>query len=66
MANDNLKEAKAAKNNGFYTRYHDIERETNACPEYDENMFRGGKLQGEYGSETIKKKQICRVIMMFP
>lgn len=27
MANNNLKEAKAAKNDEFYTQYHDIEIE---------------------------------------
>ena len=29
MANTNLKEAKAAKNDEFYTQFHDIEVETN-------------------------------------
>ena len=32
MANTNLKEAKAAKNDEFYTQFHDIEIEMNATP----------------------------------
>lgn len=41
MANSNLKEAKAAKNDEFYTQFHDIEIEMNAYIEYDPNVFRG-------------------------
>lgn len=41
MANRNLKEAKAAKNDEFYTQYHDIEAEMNAYLEYNPNVFRG-------------------------
>lgn len=41
MANRNLKEAKAAKNDEFYTQYHDIETEMNAYLEYNPNVFRG-------------------------
>ena len=41
MANKNLKEAKAAKNDEFYTQYHDIEAEMNAYLEYNPNVFRG-------------------------
>lgn len=41
MANTNLKEAKAAKNDEFYTQFHDIEVEMNAYLEYDSNVFRG-------------------------
>ena len=41
MANSNLKEAKAAKNDEFYTQFHDIEVEMNAYLEYDPNVFRG-------------------------
>ena len=40
MANSNLKEAKAAKNDEFYTQFHDIEIEMNAYIEYDPNIFR--------------------------
>ncbi len=40
MANRNLKEAKAAKNDEFYTQYHDIEIEMNAYLEYDPDVFR--------------------------
>ena len=41
MANSNLGAAKAARNDEFYTQYHDIEREVNAYLEYDPNVFRG-------------------------
>ena len=41
MANKNLKEAKAAKNDEFYTQYHDIEAEMNAYLEYNPNVFQG-------------------------
>lgn len=41
MANETLSKAKAAKNDEFYTQYHDIEREVEAYLEYDPNVFRG-------------------------
>jgi len=41
MANTNLTQAKNAKNDEFYTQYHDIEREMNAYLEYNPNVFRG-------------------------
>ena len=41
MANSNLKEAKAAKNDEFYTQFHDIEIKMNAYLEYDPDVFRG-------------------------
>lgn len=41
MANTNLKEAKVAKNDEFYTQFHDIEVEMNAYLEYDPDVFRG-------------------------
>ena len=41
MANQNLGDAKRAKNDEFYTQFHDIEREINAYLEYDEDAFRG-------------------------
>ena len=41
MANTNLGDAKAAKNDEFYTQYHDIEYEVNAYIEYDPDVFRG-------------------------
>lgn len=41
MANDNLKAAKAAKNDEFYTQFHDIEAEMNAYLDYDPDVFRG-------------------------
>lgn len=40
MANSNLTNAKNAKNDEFYTQYHDIEKEVNAYLEYDSDVFR--------------------------
>lgn len=39
--NSNLTKAKNAKNDEFYTQYHDIEKEINAYLDYDSNVFRG-------------------------
>ena len=41
MANANLAAARAAKNDEFYTQYHDIEAEMNAYLDYDADVFRG-------------------------
>ena len=41
MANENLGNAKRAKNDEFYTQYHDIEKEINAYLEYDPDVFKG-------------------------
>jgi len=41
MGNQNLKEARAEKNDEFYTQYHDIELELNAYLEYNPDLFRG-------------------------
>ena len=41
MANTNLAAARAAKNDEFYTQYHDIEAEMNAYLDYDAAVFRG-------------------------
>jgi len=41
MANENLSKAKNARNDEFYTQFHDIEKEINAYLEYDPNVFRG-------------------------
>lgn len=41
MANQNLGDAKKAKNDEFYTQFHDIEKEMNAYLEYDESVFTG-------------------------
>ncbi len=38
--NSNLSKAKNAKNDEFYTQYHDIEKEMNAYLDYDEHVFR--------------------------
>ncbi|MBQ1862698.1 MAG: DNA methyltransferase, partial [Clostridia bacterium] len=38
--NDNLGEAKKAKNDEFYTQYGDIEAEMNAYVEYNPDVFR--------------------------
>ena len=40
MANTNLSNAKAAKNDEFYTQYPDIQKEINAYLDYDPNVFR--------------------------
>ena len=40
MANKNLTEAKATKNDEFYTQFHDIEVEMEAYLEYNPNVFR--------------------------
>lgn len=39
MANHNLTKAKNAKNDEFYTQYHDIEKEINAYLDYNPNLF---------------------------
>lgn len=44
MANSNLKDAKNAKNDEFYTQYHDIEKEINAYIEYNPDVFRDKTL----------------------
>lgn len=41
IANSNLTDAKRAKNDEFYTQYHDIEKEIAAYVEYDADVFRG-------------------------
>ncbi len=41
MANQNLTQAKNAKNDEFYTQYYDIEAEINAYLEYNPETFRG-------------------------
>ncbi len=40
MANSNLSEAKNAKNDEFYTQYHDIEKEISAYLEFNPDVFR--------------------------
>ena len=40
MANEQLRAAKAAKNDEFYTQYNDIEAEMNAYVEYNKDVFR--------------------------
>ena len=41
MANESLSRAKEAKNDEFYTQYHDIEKEISAYLEYNPDVFRG-------------------------
>jgi hypothetical protein len=41
VASQNLGDAKKAKNDEFYTQFHDIEKEMNAYLEYDEKVFKG-------------------------
>ena len=40
MANNNLSNAKNAKNDEFYTQYQDIEKEVNAYLEYNPDVFK--------------------------
>jgi hypothetical protein len=40
MANSNLRSAKAAKNDEFYTQYSDIEKEIEAYLEYNPDTFK--------------------------
>jgi len=40
VANDNLGAARKAKNDEFYTQFHDIEKEMNAYLEYNPDVFR--------------------------
>ncbi|MCK9639872.1 MAG: adenine-specific methyltransferase EcoRI family protein [Prolixibacteraceae bacterium] len=40
MANSNLSNAQKAKNDEFYTQYHDIEKEINAYLEFNPDVFR--------------------------
>jgi hypothetical protein len=40
-SNSNLTNAKNAKNDEFYTQYHDIEKEINAYIDYNPDVFRG-------------------------
>jgi hypothetical protein len=40
MANSNLGAAKKAKNDEFYTQYHDIEKEMNAYLDFNQDVFR--------------------------
>lgn len=40
MANSNLGAAKKAKNDEFYTQYHDIEKEMNAYLDYNKDVFK--------------------------
>jgi len=41
MANTNLTEAKRAKEDEFYTQFHDIEKEVSAYLDFDPDVFRG-------------------------
>jgi hypothetical protein len=44
LANENLGDAKRAKNDEFYTQFSDIEKEINAYLEYNEDVFRDKTL----------------------
>lgn len=41
VSNSNLRNANKAKNDEFYTQFHDIEKEINAYLDYNPNIFRG-------------------------
>ena len=40
MAKENLRQARAAKNDEFYTQYADIEKEMNAYLEFNPDVFK--------------------------
>jgi len=44
MANINLADARMAKNDEFYTQYHDIEKEITAYLEYNPDVFQGKSI----------------------
>jgi hypothetical protein len=44
MANSKLTEAKRAKNDEFYTQFHDIEKEISAYLEFNPDVFKGKTL----------------------
>ena len=44
MANENLRDAKKARNDEFYTQYHDIEKEMNAYLDFNKDVFKGKTL----------------------
>ncbi len=44
MANSNLSNAKNAKNDEFYTQYHDIEKEITAYIDYNPDVFKGKSI----------------------
>ena len=66
MANTNLKEAKAAKNDEFYTQFHDIEIEMNAYLEYDPDVFRGKIVLLPCDDHFIKLPPIVRTFEKNP
>jgi len=41
MGNSNLNDARKAKNDEFYTQYHDVEKEVSAYLDYNPDIFRG-------------------------
>jgi len=52
--NSNLTQAKNAKNDEFYTQYHDIEKEINAYLDYDPNVFRGKTILQNFLHRILK------------
>ena len=53
MANENLSKAKEAKNDEFYTQYHDIEKEVSAYLEYNPDVFRGKTVHELYADPYV-------------
>lgn len=52
MANTILNRTMRAKNDEFYTQYHDIEKEINAYLEYNPDVFRGRTILLPIGSPS--------------
>lgn len=61
MANTNLTAAKRAKNDEFYTQYHDIEREMNAYLEFNPNAFRDKTILLPYADPIVTNRKDIRL-----
>ena len=60
MANQNLSNAKMAKNDEFYTQYHDIEIEVNAHLEHDPDVLRDLSVIAEEYEDAAIYKYLCQ------
>lgn len=59
MANSNLANAKSAKNDEFYTQYHDIEKEINAYIEYFDEATRKSVYSIQTAVAVAKVESNC-------
>ena len=64
MANTNLKEAKAAKNDEFYTQFHDIESEMMAYLEYDPDVFRDKTVLLPCDDPEWSNLSVCKELVL--